>query len=346
MKTATVYDVAKRAGVSRGTVDRVIFNRGRVSQKTVEKVREAIRELNYSANPSASALASKQIHCFACLIPQHQKGEYWDVVDEGFKHGLEEITFCNVDLRMYYYDQNDIESYRKMAAEILELRPRGVITNAVFKEAVTEFSYKLKDLAIPMAFIDNKYDDLDFDIYCGVDPYNSGQLGAYLLTVHQKVESVAMIRVVRDSGKHADPNAPRRHGFVDYIADHFPDSAIYTLFIDPSSSESIASSMDRFASAHPEVRHYAVTNSRLFLIANWLKDNYDPERVVVGFDDLEGNLKAMREGLVDFLVTKAIPGQTNYLLTNFVRNVIYSQPPKVKNNYVHMDVLSKMNCNK
>ena len=42
----TIFDVARLAKVSRGTVDRVVYKRGRVSQKTIEKV---IRE-NISIN--------------------------------------------------------------------------------------------------------------------------------------------------------------------------------------------------------------------------------------------------------------------------------------------------------
>ena len=41
----TIIDVARKAGVSKGTVDRVVHNRGEVSRKSAEKVRKAIEEL-------------------------------------------------------------------------------------------------------------------------------------------------------------------------------------------------------------------------------------------------------------------------------------------------------------
>ena len=43
-KKITIFDVAARAGVSKGTVDRVLHNRGEVSRKSAEKVRKAIEE--------------------------------------------------------------------------------------------------------------------------------------------------------------------------------------------------------------------------------------------------------------------------------------------------------------
>ena len=61
----TIFDVAALAGVSRGTVDRVVYKRGRVSQKTIDKVQKAISQLGYTANPNASSLALKREYTFA-----------------------------------------------------------------------------------------------------------------------------------------------------------------------------------------------------------------------------------------------------------------------------------------
>lgn len=47
MTRVTITDIAERAGVSAGTVDRVIHKRGEVAAKTREKVLQIIREMNY-----------------------------------------------------------------------------------------------------------------------------------------------------------------------------------------------------------------------------------------------------------------------------------------------------------
>ena len=59
-KNVTIYDVAALAGVSKGTVDRVVYNRGRVSEKTAAAVRDAIVRLGYNPNLLASVLASNK----------------------------------------------------------------------------------------------------------------------------------------------------------------------------------------------------------------------------------------------------------------------------------------------
>ena len=52
-----IKDIALRAGVSVGTVDRVLHNRSNVSKKAVVKVQEALKEMDYQPNMYASALA-------------------------------------------------------------------------------------------------------------------------------------------------------------------------------------------------------------------------------------------------------------------------------------------------
>ena len=54
---ATIKEIAERAGVSIGTVDRVLHNRGMVSEKTREKIMKIVRELNYQPNQTAQGLA-------------------------------------------------------------------------------------------------------------------------------------------------------------------------------------------------------------------------------------------------------------------------------------------------
>ncbi len=339
----TIFDVARLAKVSRGTVDRVVYKRGRVSQKTIEKVRQAIAELGYTPNPNASSLASKREYTIACLIPQFREGEYWEKIYEGFINGARATAGYNLNLEFKLYDQTDLESYLQCCERILEKHPAGVITNAVFKEEVVRFAQRLETQGIPYAFVDNKVDDLNYLLYYGVDPHKSGALGAFLLTTRCDVKEIALVRLIRDSKHKADPNAPRRHGFLDYIDENYPQCRIHTLFIPPEDPQETYRTLDAFFTSHPEVRHIAMTNSRVFLIDDYLARNPDPNRIVVGFDDLDRNLASLREGHIEYLVTRHIPMQSYHALTAFAECIIKGTAPARRNNYVHMDILHRRN---
>ena len=54
---ATIKEIAEKAGVSIGTVDRVLHNRGMVNAQTKERVETVMKELNYRPNQVAQGLA-------------------------------------------------------------------------------------------------------------------------------------------------------------------------------------------------------------------------------------------------------------------------------------------------
>lgn len=76
----TIFDVAKRANVSIGTVSRVINNRDRVSPETRERILLAIQELDYHSNALAQGLASQQTDTIGLVIPQVNDPFYFGIV--------------------------------------------------------------------------------------------------------------------------------------------------------------------------------------------------------------------------------------------------------------------------
>ena len=70
MKKATIYDVAREAGVSLATVSRVINGSSVVREKTKEKVMKVIDELNFKPNQIARGLATNKTTTIAVIFPQ------------------------------------------------------------------------------------------------------------------------------------------------------------------------------------------------------------------------------------------------------------------------------------
>lgn len=66
--SATIADVAKRAGVSPATVSKYL-NQKKVSPKSYERIAEAIRELNYQVNDFARGLRTNSSKMIGLLVP-------------------------------------------------------------------------------------------------------------------------------------------------------------------------------------------------------------------------------------------------------------------------------------
>jgi len=72
-----IKDIAAKAGVSTGTVDRVLHNRGRVAPDVEKRVLDILAEVNYQPNMIARALGSKKVYRIAVLIPDPTYDNYW-----------------------------------------------------------------------------------------------------------------------------------------------------------------------------------------------------------------------------------------------------------------------------
>ena len=57
---ATIREIAELAGVSRGTVDRVLNHRGSVNPATAALINEIARKLDYKPNRAGMALAAQR----------------------------------------------------------------------------------------------------------------------------------------------------------------------------------------------------------------------------------------------------------------------------------------------
>lgn len=69
MKTTTIYDVAKEAGVSIATVSNVINGKGNVGKKKRDEIFKVMNRLQYKPSVIASALMGKKTYTLGLLIP-------------------------------------------------------------------------------------------------------------------------------------------------------------------------------------------------------------------------------------------------------------------------------------
>lgn len=342
----TIIDVARKAGVSKGTVDRVVHNRGEVSKKSAEKVKKAIAELQYQPNLYASLLASKKAHVIACLLPKSDKGEYWEKLHSGFLRGGEAVASLNVQTRVFLYDQYDPDSFHKAAAEMLQSAPSGVILPPLFKNDTLELAGHLKEMDIPYVYVNTKLEDPHYFAYYGMPMYKSGRLSAFMLTERlapAEVKDIAIIRITRDKNRRSDPTIDRRAGFTDFIDENFPECRMHHVFIDPNEPDSIRRSLDEFAAGHPDIRLVVMFNSRIHLISDWLARHPVEERRVVGFDDLKKNMDAVRADIVSVLISEHVEEQTVHAVNALSDYILMYKRPPVRDNYMHMDILTKYN---
>src|SRR5664280_334399 len=95
LKKSRIKDIAKIAGVSIGTVDRVIHNRGEVAEKTRLKVERILKDTNYSPNLMAQVLKSKKrFHLVSLLPTPSEDNSFWKKHSLGIARAIDELDPC------------------------------------------------------------------------------------------------------------------------------------------------------------------------------------------------------------------------------------------------------------
>lgn len=87
----TIRQIAEAAGVSRGTVDRALNNRGRIKPEVAEHIRQIAEEMGYKPNQLGRALSMSKNNIKIGVILQAAETPFMQCVLEGIERAKEEV---------------------------------------------------------------------------------------------------------------------------------------------------------------------------------------------------------------------------------------------------------------
>jgi LacI family transcriptional regulator len=337
-----IKDIATRAKVSIGTVDRVLHNRGEVAEKTRNRILEIIRELNYQPNILASTLASKKTVLFATLFPQPPSPEaYWNKPLIGVRMRIAELQQYSVITQNFTFSQSDAGDFERQAERILEVNPDGVVLAPFYVRESAKFVEKLNERKIPFIFIDSELKNTGQLAYVGQDSFQSGLLAGKLLgiiTPEDKMIWVVHFAKEMDNQNHL---VQRELGFYEWFRVNQPERRLKTLEIPNTEccgwEEDISQEMQ-----HSLPGGIFVTNSKVFLMAGYLsKMNFDGIKLI-GHDLLVENRRFLQHNKVNFLICQRPEEQGYNAINKLFQHVLLKKPVQTEN-YTPIDIVTKEN---
>jgi LacI family transcriptional regulator len=136
-RASRIKDVAERAGVSVGTVSNVINDSGRVSPKTVERVRQAIDDLGYVRNDAARQLRAGRSASIGLVVLDVRNPFFTDVArgagDAAALHGLR-LILADSALSVER-EASSIDAFEQMRVYGLLVSPLGNIESRLVELA-------------------------------------------------------------------------------------------------------------------------------------------------------------------------------------------------------------------
>ena len=147
---ATMNDIAKAAGVSRGTVSNVLNGRGCVSYEKIRMVEDAAARLGYSLDKRASTLRKGVSGSIALIIPDISEKKYSDIYMGvlGAAKGFD----CKVCL---YISGDQPYREREVILEAMREKVMGVLTVSCLEDGRAEYAPFLT-ADIPVVFLERQ----------------------------------------------------------------------------------------------------------------------------------------------------------------------------------------------
>ena len=109
----TIYDIAKAAGVSPGTVSRTLNNVGYIKEETRQKIEKVMKDLNYIPNRAARTLKTKKTGLVFLAIPDTDNPFYVDMI----KSVQDVVKYNGYSMVLYYTEgkkQDEIKALKMM----------------------------------------------------------------------------------------------------------------------------------------------------------------------------------------------------------------------------------------
>lgn len=309
---AKIKDIAAAAGVSIGTVDRILHNRGRFSDETAGRVRRAVKELNYTPNMYARGLKKSGSYLFGAVIPNDQQDAgYWGMITSGIERASAELSsFCEA-VPIIHFDRYSEESCREALQQAVELKFDGLLTAPVLPEVFLE---KLQGIKIPYLFVDTDMPESTERVsFIGQDSLRSGILAGRLMSLLiERKEADAPVVIVEPPGLDFHLQS-RIDGFFQYMRENRPEIEIERLKIEHDDEKQFHRVLGEFIDDRKLPSGFFSANSSVYYLASFLSEA-GPEYSrlpVIGYDLIPGREDLIKNGIIDFILTQQ-PEEQSY----------------------------------
>ncbi len=201
---ATLKDVAKEAGLSVGTVSRVLNDRGYISKETRDRVQAAMTNLNYHPNEMARFLSKQRSTSIGVIVPSISHPYFAKVLS-----CLERIAHEKDYQILLFCSQGKISREKEYVKVCCSNRVAGLILCSGAVE-----TGKLRNLGFPVVTFERHLNEADAGVEC--DNYEGGSLAAKEL-----IEAgCRRIMFVGSKGEVSMPGDDRRDGFLDICSNN------------------------------------------------------------------------------------------------------------------------------
>lgn len=296
---ATIKEIAALAGVSRGTVDRVLNNRGSVNPATAQKIREIAKALDYKPNKAGLALAAQKKKIRLGVILFSTDNPFFADVLKGVNEKANDLAGYNCSVLVKQIPIN-VDAQLDAIDELLREDVNGIALAPQNDDRIRIRINELSEQGIPVVTLNTDIENSTRIAYVGSNYTRSGRTAAGLLRLmtHGDVR-IGIITGSPDILCHTQ----RIAGFTDALKPY--QEHMHIISIAETQDDEIASyeQTARLLNEHPEI-------NALFFAAGGVYGGCRAiaslglagKLCVVAFDKAETTEQFLRDGILSAVI--------------------------------------------
>ncbi|TVL39737.1 LacI family transcriptional regulator [Brachyspira hyodysenteriae] len=180
---ATIREIAKLAGVSIGTVDRALNNRGRIDHDVEQKILDIAKSLNYKPDKIAKSLAIRKKKFKIAAVLNTYNNLFFEDVIKGIEIAGKEIEEFGMSIIIKRCKDFDADNQLELIEEAINEGANAMAIVAINDERVKNKISELYNNNFPIVLLNSFVDSKDCIAYVGCNYDLAGEIAASLLNI-------------------------------------------------------------------------------------------------------------------------------------------------------------------
>lgn len=246
----TSSKIAELAGVSRGTVDRALHNRGGVKPEIEKKIKQIAKELEYEPDRAGKALSSRKNPPKIGVLLNSAGNAFFDEVKAGIAAAQKELADFRLQVVLTEIRGYRVEDQLSALDEFAAQEVKGIILMPVNDLRIAEKINVLSRTGIRFVTVNTDISDTERLAYIGSDYIKSGQTAAGIakLIMHGPVNLLIVTGSIKNVGHNR-----RIYGFGRAMTDRMSQTRVIDIVEDQDDEETAYSLTRQMLTVHPEI---------------------------------------------------------------------------------------------
>ena len=338
----TIKQIAEIAGVSRGTVDRALNNRGRIKPEVKERICNIAKEIGYIPPKKRKKCISTNQNVNIGVIIQLSKSEFVEEIKNGINDAIKILSLKGINFIVKEVSSINEYEQKKCIDELLKENVSAIALMPVESDLIRSTINNIVNIyKIPIITFNSDIIGTKRTCFVGLDNRKSGYTSAGLMGMLTGGEGKVLIITGFFSN---NVNSQRVDGFIEELKKSFPNIELVGVHSSFDDYEEVESIIFNSISTFPDLKGIFVVSSGQYGIKKVFQNLSIKKRpFIIIYDITLKNRNLLQYGFVDFLIDQELYLQgykTLFIISDIVINNIY---PKSEYIYTNINIKTKYN---